>query len=225
MHPFIVGIKSVDNVTHNVLKIVTEKPLYYHFWPGQATDVSINKPGWKYKKNPFTFTSIPANDYLEFTVKIYPNHHGVTNELLQLKKHDELIIHDVYGTINFTGEGVFIAGGAGITPFLPIIRYLHVINEIGNNKLIFANKKKKDIIYENELRSYFGKNFFNILSEEKFDGYDHGHIDENYIKANSGGLEQFFYLCGPPAMQTAIEAQLHNLKVDPTSIVKEVFQS
>jgi len=223
MHQFVVEVKSVDKVTHNVIKIVTEKPLYYNFWPGQATDISINKPGWSAKRKSFTFTSVPANDYLEFTIKVYPERKGVTNELLNLMKADQLIVHDVYGVINYAGEGIFIAGGAGITPFMAIIRQLHTINAIGSNKLIFANKTKEDIIYEDELKAYFGKNFLNILSDEKLDGYDYGHIDAAYIKANKDEINQFFYLCGPPPMVLAIEKHLYELQVEPNSIIKEEY--
>jgi ferredoxin-NADP reductase len=223
MRQFIVAVKSVCNVTHNVIKIITNKPPYYHFWPGEATDVAINKPGWTTKTSPFTFTSIPANNYLEFTIKIYPQHKRITNELLDLKKGDELILHDVYGTFNHIGEGVFIAGGAGVTPFMSIIRQLHAVNQLGENKLIFANKTKGDIIYESELKKILGKNFINILSDERLDGYDFGHIDVDYIEANSDGLKQYFYLCGPPPMVDAIEIQLQSLQVDTNSIIKEVF--
>src|ERR1019366_10016454 len=141
----IVKIKSIEKLTHDVLHIVTEKPLHFVFTPGQATEVSINKFGWKDKKNPFTFTCLPDNDYLEFTIKTYPSHKSVTNELLQLKINDELILHEIFGAISYKGEGVFIAGGAGVTPFISIFRYLESKKEIGNNKLIFANKKKNDI--------------------------------------------------------------------------------
>lgn len=134
-----------------------------------------------------------------------------------------MIIHDVYRSINYTGEGLFIAGGAGITPFMPIIRYLHTIGELGTNKLIFANKTKDDIISEEELKRYFGKNFLSILSDEKLEGYYYGHIDAACIEAKNDRLDQFFYLCSPPPMVAAIEKQLHALQVDPNSIVKEEF--
>ena len=142
-HP--VKIKSFKHITHDVLQIVTEKPQHYNFTPGQATEVAINKNGWQNEKRPFTFTCLPDNDYLEFTIKTYPSHKSVTNELLQLGKNDELILHDVFGAISYNGEGVFIAGGAGVTPFISIFRYLQSKNEIGNNKLIFANKTKDEI--------------------------------------------------------------------------------
>lgn len=218
-----VKIKSIKKVTHDVLQIVTEKPERYNFTPGQATEVSINKQDWKDKKNPFTFTCLPSNDFFEFTIKTYPSHKGVTNQLLQLKEDDELILHDVFGAISYKGEGVFIAGGAGVTPFISIFRYLKSGNRIGNNKLIFANKTKADIILEEEFRKLLGDNFINILSDEKVDGYANGQITEDFIKAHRGKINALFYVCGPPPMMKEMEKQLTNLHVDENLIIKETF--
>src|SRR5262245_37404075 len=118
----IVRILSVHDVTHNVRSYKFEKPAGYKFEPGQATEVAINKKGWKEEKRPFTFTSLNERPYLEFTIKSYTDHPGVTNELHSLKPGDELLIHDVWGAIAYKGEGYFIAGGAGITPFIAILR-------------------------------------------------------------------------------------------------------
>jgi len=223
MEQYIVKIKAINKVTHDTLKIVTEKPEQYVFIPGQATEVSINKKEWQNEKRPFTFTCLPGNDYLEFTIKTYPDHKGVTNELLQLNKNDELILHDVFGAIAYKGEGVFIAGGAGVTPFISIFRFLQSKNEVGNNKLIFANKAKADIILEQEFKSLLGKNFINILSDEELDGYAHGYINEEFLKANITDLKNKFYLCGPEPMMEAVEKQLSNLGVEAKSIIKEEF--
>ena len=220
-HP--VRIKSIHKITHDVVKIVTEKPKGYIFTPGQATKVIINKNDWKNEKRPFTFTCLPDNDYLEFTIKTYPLRNGVTNELLQLKKDDELILHDAFGAIAYKGEGVFIAGGAGVTPFISIFRDLQSKKQIKNNKLIFANKTKVDIILESEFKKMLGDNFINILSDEKIAGYENGQITEDFIKQWSGGLDKLFYLCGPPPMIEAVEKQLANLHVPEKSIIKEKF--
>ena len=219
----LVKIKSTQHITHDVLQIVSEKPQNYNFTPGQATEVAINKKSWENEKRPFTFTNLPHNDYLEFIIKTYPSRKSVTNELLQLKKGDELILHDVFGAIAYKGEGVFIAGGAGVTPFISIFRYLQSKNEIGNNKLIFANKTKSDIILEQEFKKLLDNNFINILSDEKVNGYAHGQITKDFLKANSGGINQYFYVCGPPPMMDAIEKQLANLNVDQKLIIKEKF--
>lgn len=223
MSQTIVKIRSIQHITHDVLQIVTEKPQNYNFIPGQATEIAINKNGWKDEKRPFTFTSRPDNDYLEFTIKTYPSHKSVTNELLTIKKDDELILHDVFGAINYKGEGVFIAGGAGVTPFISIFRYLHSKNEIGESKLLFANKTKEDIILEQEFKNLLGNNFINILSEEKVNGYVNGLITMDFLQDNFGGINQYFYLCGPPPMIEFVEKQLQDLNVGENHIIKEEF--
>ena len=223
MEQHVVKIKSIDHITHDVLRIVTEKPQQYTFTPGQATEVSINKKGWQNEKRPFTFTSLPEDDYLEFTIKTYPSHKSMTNEILRLKKDNELLLHDVFGAINYKGEGIFIAGGAGVTPFISIFRYLHSKNEIGECKLIFANKTHDDIILEQEFKKLLGNNFINILSEEKANGYANGLITMDFLQDNFGGINQYFYLCGPPPMIEFVEKQLQDLNVGEKHIVKEEF--
>ena len=171
-----VKIKSINKVTHDVLQIKTEKPHGFQFKPGQATEVSINKEGWQNEGRPFTFTCLPDDAFLEFTIKTYPAREGVTDQLLHLKANDELLLQDIFGAIAYKGEGIFIAGGAGVTPFISILRDLRSKNKIGDNMLIFANKTKKDVILEHEFREMLDRNFINILSDEKVNGYYHGLI-------------------------------------------------
>jgi len=223
MRKFTVKIKSIQHLTHDVLQIVTEKPLKYSFTPGQATEISINKEGWQDNRRPFTFTCLPDSDFLEFVIKTYPSHEGVTNEMLKLKVDNELILHDVFGSIAYKGEGVFLAGGAGVTPFICIFRYLQSRNEIGKNKLIFANKTKADIIHKEEFENLLGENFINILSDEKADGYAHGQITEDFLKTHMNESSKNVYICGPPPMMEAIEKQLIHLKIDNKHIIKEAF--
>lgn len=223
MAQHIVKINSIKYITHDVLQIVTDKPEQFTFTPGQATEISINKNGSKDERRPFTFTCLPDDDYLEFIIKTYPSHKGVTNELLHLIENDMLILNDVFGAITYKGEGVFIAGGAGVTPFISIFRYLKSTGQTANNELIFANKTKKDIINEAEFRSLLGDNFINILSDEKVEGYGHGFITQDFLKSTIAGIDKYFYVCGPPPMMNAVEKFLSNLHVDEKRIIKEVF--
>jgi ferredoxin-NADP reductase len=130
----IIKINNIQNLTHNVKRFTCEKPANYSFVSGQATEVAINKSGWQTEKRPFTFTSLSQSPDLEFTIKIYKDHPGVTNELDSLKVGDELIVEDVWGTIAYNGPGYFIAGGAGITPFISILRQLKHNNELDGNQ-------------------------------------------------------------------------------------------
>ena len=219
----IVKIESIDPVAHDVIRFRTTKPANFAFIPGQAVEISLNKEGWQNEKRPFTFTSLPDDSYLEFTIKTYPERHGVTNELLQAKVGDGFILHDVFGTIGYQGEGVFIAGGAGVTPFISIFRQLEKLQQIGNNKLVFANKTMSDIILKNYFISILGKNFINILSNENLPGYPFGHITQALLAEHITANDQKFYICGPDPMMDAVEAQLKLLGIASASIIKEQF--
>lgn len=222
MEEHVVKILNIEQVTHDVKRFQVEKPAEYKFIPGQATEVSINLPGLKDEKRPFTFTCLNSAPYLEFTIKIYASHNGITQELGKLKTGAELIIRDVWGAITYDGKGVFIAGGAGITPFISIFRDLGAKQELQGNRLIFANKTRADIILEAELKKLLGADFINILSEEKTEGYFYGIIDEPFLKDRIDDFDTKFYVCGPPLMVTAVLKHLDNLGVGEKSITIEL---
>lgn len=222
MEEHIVKIISIAQITHDVKRFRIEKPAGYSFIPGQATEVSINSKALKEEKRPFTFTCLNSASYLEFTIKIYPERKGITNELGKLNAGAELIIRDVWGAINYKRKGVFIAGGAGVTPFISILRDLQSRNEVPGNMLVFANKTKADIILEEELRHMLGSAFINILSDEKLEGYHHGFITKDFLKSVIDNFNQQFYVCGPPPMMDAVLGQLTNLGVGSNAIVVEI---
>jgi ferredoxin-NADP reductase len=223
MEEHVVKILDILMITHNVKRFRVEKPQGYSFIPGQATEVSINVPEFREEKRPFTFTCLNSADFLEFTIKIYPEHHGITNELGKLDPGSELIIRDVWGAISYRGEGVFIAGGAGITPFLSILRDLHQKNKVTGNMLIFANKTRGDIILENELICMLGGAFISILSDDKSEGYSNGVITEEFLKATIPGRIDNYYVCGPPPMMDSVLAQLAHLGISDNSIIMETL--
>jgi ferredoxin-NADP reductase len=200
---------------------VTVRPEGIDFTPGQAADISLNLDGWRDAIRPFTFTGLPHYDYLQFTIKSYPSRKGVTAMLPSLVPGNEFILHGVFGAIHYRGEGYFIAGGAGITPFISIFRYLKWKNEIGNNRLIFANKSIDDIILKDEFEQMLGKNFINILSETQAEGYAFGTITEEFLRANIPDRGKIIYVCGPPPMEDAVVKMLKNMNIDDSLIVKE----
>ena len=222
MEEHIVKILDIKQITHDVKRFRVEKPAEYLFIPGQATELSINTPELRDMKRPFTFTCLNTEPYLEFTIKIYPSHNGVTNELGKLRTGTELIIRDVWGAISYKGKGIFIAGGAGITPFIAILRDLQMKNEIPGNMLIFANKTKADIILEEEFRALLGSAFINILSDEEVHGYYHGMINEEFLKSSIPDFKTKFYVCGPPPMMDSVMKQLADLGVGKNPITLEL---
>lgn len=214
----IIGIKKI---THDVRQFRVEKPEGYSFVPGQATSVSVNTPELRKKRRPFTFTGLESDPFLEFIIKIYPSQ-GVTAELEKLKAGDELIIGNVWGAISYKGAGVFIAGGAGITPFIAIFRHLRAEGALEGNKLIFANRTRADIILESELKEMLGDAFINILSEEEEGGYASGFITGEFLRANVTPDDKNFYLCGPPPMMDSVKGHLSDLGIGENAITLEL---
>jgi ferredoxin-NADP reductase len=221
MEQHIVSILSIQNVTHDVRAYRLEKPAGYRFTPGQATDVAINKDGWREEKHPFTFTGLNEYPYLEFTIKSYLDHHGVTNELYTLKPGDQLILHDVWGAIAYKSAGYFIAGGAGITPFIAILRQLHKDKAIGQNQLFFSNKTPGDIIYREELDGILGQNVHHILTKESNPSYLKGPIDKTFLLREIKDFSRPFYVCGPDQMVKDLTRILGELGAKPDSVVFE----
>jgi ferredoxin-NADP reductase len=214
-------ILLIEFVTHDVLRFIIEKPQGFSFQPGQSTLISINKNNWQDQKRPFTMTSLPQDLVLEFTIKIYPEHKGVTEQLSKLIPGDELIIENPMGSISYKGKGVFIAGGTGITPFLAIFRDLKNKNLVQGNKLIFSNKTTKDVILEKELKEMFQENLILTLTRENKQGYENKKIDLEFLKEHIdiNNLNQNFYVCGPPSFTQAIQSALQTLGAKTESVV------
>jgi glycine betaine catabolism B len=239
----IVKILEIRQVTHDVKRFRLEKPSGYSFHPGQATELSVNRPGWTEEKRPFTFTCLTDDPFLEFTIKRYPERHGVTDLLHQLVPGDEVILRDVWGAIEYKGPGCFIAGGAGITPFLAIFRQLDRQKAVAGNTLFFSNKTAADVIEEEQLRSILGPNAFFILSQEKGDGHNqekggvrggrsqeqkgggdgylHGRIDGDFLRQYVSDFHQPFYICGPDPMIHDINDLLTGMGASPEALVFE----
>ena len=217
----ITTILDITPVTHDVNRYRLEKPEGYRFKPGQATDVSINKTKWREEKRPFTFTCLNGDPFLEFTIKSYRDHDGVTKELGNLHPGDELIIRDVWGAIEYKGAGYFIAGGAGITPFIAILRQLHKDRKLDDNKLFFSNKTSRDIILKDEFATMMGEHAKFVITNEPDSLYYNGYINEEFLRKEVTDFSRNFYLCGPPKMVEALTETLQKLGASTDSVVFE----
>lgn len=220
--PTSVEILDIVPVTHNVRRYTLEKPDGFTFEPGQATEVSIDKEGWRDKKRPFTFTSLPDWDHLEFTIKSYFDHDGVTNELWSLKQGDRLLLRDAWGTITYKGPGTFIAGGAGVTPFIAILRRLHADHQLEGNQLIASDRTAEDIILRDEFESMRGLHFlWTVTDDPGAERVEHQRIDEDFLKRYIHDISQQFYICGPDPMVKEIRGLLEGLGAETDALTWE----
>jgi ferredoxin-NADP reductase len=221
MSEYIVKVLEANFITHDVKRFLIQKPAGYTFIPGQGTDVSINLPEWRDKLRPFTFTGLNKWEHLELMVKIYRDHDGVTNKLATVNTGDELILHDVFGAITYKGPGVFIAGGAGITPFIAIFRELARNKQIFDNKLIFSNKTSKDVILDQELTETLKANYIKTYTRENVIGYLDKHIDIDFLIEHITNFGQNFYVCGPDKFVNDVCKLLVELGADADTLIIE----
>jgi ferredoxin-NADP reductase len=218
-HP--VTIRAIERVTHDVRRYVSDKPDGYTYEPGQATELHLERHGWRDERRPFTFTSLPTDDELEFTIKSYPDHHGVTEQIGQLVEGERVVIGDPWGAITDRGPGTFIAGGAGVTPFLAILRQRRVDGALDGCHLIFSNRTEADIILRDELESMPGLRTTLIVTEQPESPLAADRLDRDELAELVGDLDQRFYVCGPPAMVDDITEALRSLGADPDGITLE----
>jgi ferredoxin-NADP reductase len=221
MEKYIVKIIKTEYITHDVKRFVVEKPSGYKFIPGQATDLAINDPAWIKEERPFTFTGLNHWDNLEFIIKIYRDHNGVTKQLEKLKPGDSFVIGDPWGAITYKGKGFFIAGGAGITPFIAILRQLHYEKKIEGNSLIFSNKYADDIILDDELTTMLSTNYYKLLTRQQVIGFLDRRINEALLIKIIKDFDQYFYVCGPDSFVADISEKLEVLGAKTETVVTE----
>jgi len=220
--PHTVTLKKIEPVTHDTHHLVFNRPDGYQFEPGQATDFSLDKDGWRDEKRPFTFVNLPNSDTLEFVIKSYPDHDGVTEQIGQMEPGDKALIEDAWGAIHDEGKGTFIAGGAGVTPFIAILRHrLEKQGTLDGCKLIFSNETEADIILRNEFQSMSGLETVFTVTEQSDSSVETHRIDKTFLKSHIMPSEGMYYVCGPEPMIDDVVEALKALGVDDDRIVTE----
>lgn len=221
MTKHVVKILEANYITHDVKRFIVEKPQGYDFTPGQATKIAINLLSWENKLRPFTFTNLRSDNFLEFMIKIYREHDGVTNKLGSMNAGKELILHEVFGAICYKEKGVFIAAGSGITPFISIFRDLYQQNKLEGNSLLYTNKTSEDVIMDVELRKMLKEDYLNIYTRENIIGFVGRRIDRNFLIDTISDFSQHFYVCGPSDFVKSISRILIDLGVSSHTLVVE----
>ncbi len=212
-------ILDTQYLAHNVKRFVVEKPADFTYTPGFSTSLAVNLPGMENQWRDFTFTSLNSWDYLEFIVKIYDEHNGVTRQMGKLNAGSTLLMKDVFGTINYKGPGIFLAGGTGITPFIAIFRALYHSGNMRNVGLLYSNHYHEDVILHEELTQMLGSAYTNFFSKEGFIGFGERRIDRKMLVKAIGDFDTRFYVCGPESFVTDISRYLIDLGARVDAIV------
>ncbi|WP_425092159.1 FAD-binding oxidoreductase [Tropicimonas sp. S265A] len=216
-----IALQQVLQLTPDTRQYVFSRPSNYNFKPGQATDLALDREGWRDEKRPFTFTNDPDANILSFTIKSYPSHDGVTARLASLEPGDDVLIDEPWGAIEDKGPGVFLAAGAGITPFIGILKQRARKREISECSLHFANRTEDDIICRHLWENLPGFEVEFLLSDPQRGNVPARRLDAAYLDQAITDWDQRFYLCGPPEMEDEVADILRSNGVPDEKIVRE----
>lgn len=222
-------IKAVREETHDVktFRLIPEKRI--SFIPGQYTLVLLSASGEE--QRPFTFASSPTERYLELTIK---NRGPFTGKIHDLNP-EEIIYFTAPsgGSLNFDDsikdDVVFIAAGSGITPFMSAMRYAIAKGLHNDLVLIYSNKTKMDIIFQDELLHMGNKENIKVINTltrsapKDWDG-EKGRIDEQMIRKHVPDTKRLWYVCGPPPMVSATRNILASIGAAEDKIRYEDWQ-
>lgn len=212
-------VRDIQELGPNVKQFRVDRPANYNFVPGQATQVTIDNPDWRDQTHPYSFTSLRADSNLEFILKIPPDGDELTRKLDELNVSEGMVIGEPEDAIQYTGPGVFIANGVGITSFIGILRQLREDDELESNRLMLFNESAEDVILEDEFEAMLGSDFLNILPKEhENEKYITGSYGPDFLRKYVTENERYVYICGPPEFVEAIQNYLEDLGVEYSSL-------
>lgn len=214
-------LKEKSPLTHDVHQFVFTRPEELEFTPGQATELALKDPDWQDEGRPFTFTSQPDENVLEFVIKSYPEHEGVTARLAGLRRGDEVEIAAPFGAIHDEGPGTFIAAGAGLTPFIPILRARAASGTLKGCRLIYTNKTEADIILREEWEAMRELDCLFTVTDETGKTVPRARVDREYLAAHIRDFTGNFYICGPDGFVGGIRDALKILGAAEDRIITE----
>jgi glycine betaine catabolism B len=216
--------------THNVKSFRFTRPASFDYLAGQFFFITIKKNQEEQKKH-FSFSTSPTEkEFFEFTKKITDSQFSKTLTSLQI--NDQVTIDGPYGKFTLeekTKNAGMLAGGIGITPLRSICRFCTDKQTDTKITLLYSNITEKDIAFKEDLEQMQRQNnnikIEHVLESPPPNWNSHvGRINENIIKQEIPNyIQTTFFICGPPAMNKAMENLLNNIGVTKENIKLENF--
>lgn len=221
-------------VARNTFQFNFEKPEGFQFKAGQYGGFTLIEPpetdaGGITRR--FSLLSAPDDQHVSIAMRIQQS--AYKRVLKELPIHSEVKFAGPTGNFTLHEDNsvpaVFLAGGIGITPFFSMIK--HVSKHLPQQKiyLFYGNQQVVDAAFLDELTT-LSKNNANFTfvplmadADEQWPG-ERGYITHTLIKKYISDLAvPIYYVCGSPAMVTAIQALLVEMGIEESKIKVEDF--
>jgi propane monooxygenase reductase component len=222
-------VVAVEDLTHDIRRLVLELDDGLEFHPGQYVDITI--PGSEATRS-FSMANLPSDKgRLEFMIKLYPD--GRFSGLLgsgEICEGAELDIQGPYGVFTLRDQSprrlLFIGGGAGMAPILCLLRSLAERGIERPAVYYYGARAESDLFHRRELAELESRlpdfRFVPALSEGDWDG-ETGLITDVVARLEEGFDEVDAYVCGPPPMVEAAQGLLMAKGVPESRIYFDKF--
>jgi propane monooxygenase reductase subunit len=206
-------IDKIDELTHDIRRLVLSGDENMQFKAGQYADITI--PGTDEVRS-FSMANVPSDPpgELEFMIKLYPD--GKFSGLLAeggLSVGDEVQVTGPYGVFTLRQSErplLFVGGGAGMAPILALLRSM--VDKGIDRKAIYyyGARTEQDLFHLEELAELeqqlpnftFVPALSDVEGDVEWDGA-RGLITDVVTEAEKELGEMDAYLCGPPPMVDA----------------------
>ena len=223
-------VAAVDELTHDIRRLVLELPGELEFHPGQYVDITI--PGSEDTRS-FSMANLPSDKgRLEFMIKLYPD--GRFSGLLgsgEICAGTELDIQGPFGVFTLRDQSprrlVFIGGGAGMAPILCLLRSLAGARHRAARRLLLR-RPPRDRPVPPRGAHRAGRAAARLPLRPRavrgpdWDG-ETGLITDVVERMEEGFDEVDAYVCGPPPMVEAAQGLLMAKGVPESRIYYDKF--
>ena len=194
----LVRVVDVSSVAESIKRFTVERvdgELMPVFAPGSHVVVSMDDDG-RLRRNPYSLMSSPTDrSTYQISVLRVPNSRGGS-----VFMHDRVAIGDeltisqpvnLFPVDNWGRRHLLVAGGVGITPFVPM---MDVLNSSGRPfELVYSVRSRDHGAYWSELRASYGSRVRISVDSE-------GDVVDYRALLTNQPLGTHLYVCGPPAM-------------------------
>ncbi len=204
--------------------------------PGQHVDIRLTAGDGYQAQRSYSIASPPEDELLALTVERVKDGEVSPYLLDELRAGDQLELRGpIGGYFVWTGAMgsplCLIAGGAGVTPLMAMLRHRDRSSGRAPAVLMYSARSLEDVIYRDEIDAMARRDnslrVVHALTREQPKGWmgHRGRIDKTLLAANCFPPSQnpAIYVCGPTAFVESVSGLLVELQFDPLNIKTERF--